>query len=661
MYCVRKVTNDLYWVGANDHRLALFENCFPIPRGVSYNAYCLLDEKTVLFDTVDWSACRQLLENLAYVLDGRELDYLLVNHLEPDHAACIEEILLRHPKVKLISNEKAFMLMRQFGFHVDGHECIEVKEGDTFSFGKHTVTFVGAPMVHWPEAMVTLDVTDGVLFSADAFGTFGALDGKLFAHAGSFHVTAEKIESMVSATNSLKGTVEQHTSAISQTASRIDQFVQKITFDSKGNITNIDKAGLVTESNIATMFAEKVDPNGDIVRRAQISAFITEGEAGRLISNATIEADRINFTGKTIINGSFVVDTNGRVTMNDITANNLTLKGSITGTDATLNGITANNLTLKGNISGIDAILNDITANNLTLKGNITGAGATLNDITANNLTLKGSITGRDAVLNDITANNLTLKGTISGANATLNDITANNLTLKGNISGANAILNGITVNGKINASSGRIGDYLYLHGNGISTNSRAFVTDLTDSTTQFELSKSYYLHAIASDGGANSILIRPYQTMEAGTVKGVVTISATIPGRNRAIHVSSGESYFGGDVIVGKMYAPSSGTLEIAGPLKTQGVYRNTDVILSSVTRYSIKATDHTLLFYGNCTISLPSSSDGHEIWIMPNGNTISFPSGTFANSSRTNINGREWHVIKRVLGNWYLSWMSI
>ena len=176
MYCVRKVTNDLYWVGANDHRLALFENCFPIPRGVTYNAYCLLDEKTVLFDTVDWSACRQLLENLAYVLDGRELDYLLVNHLEPDHAACIEEILLRHPKVKLISNEKAFMLMRQFGFHVDGHECIEVKEGDTFSFGKHTVTFVGAPMVHWPEVMMEYESTDKVLFSADGFGKFGALD-----------------------------------------------------------------------------------------------------------------------------------------------------------------------------------------------------------------------------------------------------------------------------------------------------------------------------------------------------------------------------------------------------------------------------------------------------------------------------------------------------
>ena len=186
MYCVRNVTEDLYWVGANDHRLALFENCFPIPRGVSYNAYCLLDEKTALFDTVDWSACRQLMENLEHVLDGRLLNYLVINHLEPDHAACIEEVLLRYPDVKIISNEKAFMLMRQFGFHVDDHECIEVKEGNTFSFGKHTVTFVFAQMVHWPEAMVTFDLTDGVLFSADAFGTFGALDGKLFADEVNF-------------------------------------------------------------------------------------------------------------------------------------------------------------------------------------------------------------------------------------------------------------------------------------------------------------------------------------------------------------------------------------------------------------------------------------------------------------------------------------------
>lgn len=186
MYCVRNVTEDLYWVGANDHRLALFENAYPIPRGVSYNSYLLLDEKTVLFDTVDFGSCRQLIENMTHVLAGRSLDYLVVNHLEPDHAGSIEEVLLRWPKVKIISNEKAFMLMRQFGFHVDTHDQIEVKEGDTFSFGTHTVTFVFAPMVHWPEVMVTFDVTNGVLFSADAFGTFGALDGKLFADEVNF-------------------------------------------------------------------------------------------------------------------------------------------------------------------------------------------------------------------------------------------------------------------------------------------------------------------------------------------------------------------------------------------------------------------------------------------------------------------------------------------
>lgn len=180
MYSVRSVTKDLYWIGANDRRLALFENIHPIPRGVSYNAYVLTDEKTVLFDTVDWSACRQFLENLEYVLDGRTLDYMVINHMEPDHGASIEEILLRYPDVTIISTEKAFLLMRQFGFHIDGHTLDTVKEGDTRCFGSHTVTFIAAPMVHWPEAMVTFDVTNGVLFAADAFGSFGALDGKLF-------------------------------------------------------------------------------------------------------------------------------------------------------------------------------------------------------------------------------------------------------------------------------------------------------------------------------------------------------------------------------------------------------------------------------------------------------------------------------------------------
>ena len=185
MYTVRKVTEDLYWVGANEHRLHLFENIHPIPRGVSYNSYLLMDEKTVLFDTVDWAVCREFLNNVEHVLDGRDLDYVIINHLEPDHAASLDEVLIRYPNAKVISNERAFMMMRQFGFNVDGKE-IQVAEGDAMSFGKHEITWVEAPMVHWPEAMVSFDTTNGVLFSADAFGSFGALDGKLFADEVNF-------------------------------------------------------------------------------------------------------------------------------------------------------------------------------------------------------------------------------------------------------------------------------------------------------------------------------------------------------------------------------------------------------------------------------------------------------------------------------------------
>lgn len=179
MYSVRKLTDDLYWIGANDHRLSLFENIHPIPRGVSYNSYILLDQKTVVFDTVDWSVCRQFLDNLKAVLNGRDLDYLVINHMEPDHAASMEEVLIRYPNVKVIATEKAFMLMTQFGFDVEERK-IQVKEGDTFSFGKHEFVFVEAPMVHWPETMVSYDTKDKILFSADAFGSFGALDGKMF-------------------------------------------------------------------------------------------------------------------------------------------------------------------------------------------------------------------------------------------------------------------------------------------------------------------------------------------------------------------------------------------------------------------------------------------------------------------------------------------------
>ena len=180
MHCTRKVTEDIIWIGGSDRRLALFENVFPIPRGVSYNSYLLKDEKTVLLDTVDRSIAGQFLENLAFALDGRKLDYMIVNHMEPDHCALIEEIVRQYPEVKVVENAKTFGMIQQFYTFDIAEHSVTVKEGQTLNTGKHTLHFVMAPMVHWPEVMVTYDETDKVLFSADAFGTFGALNGNIF-------------------------------------------------------------------------------------------------------------------------------------------------------------------------------------------------------------------------------------------------------------------------------------------------------------------------------------------------------------------------------------------------------------------------------------------------------------------------------------------------
>ena len=186
MYCVKNVTEDIFWIGASDRRLNLFENIYPIPRGVSYNSYVIMDEKTVLLDTVDRSVGNQYLENLDHVLGGRKLDYLIVNHMEPDHCATIAEIVLRHPEVKIVGNAKTFTMIGQFyDFDVEPHKVV-IKEGDTLSTGKHTLAFAMMPMVHWPEAMATYDAYAKILFSADAFGTFGALAGNIFADQVNF-------------------------------------------------------------------------------------------------------------------------------------------------------------------------------------------------------------------------------------------------------------------------------------------------------------------------------------------------------------------------------------------------------------------------------------------------------------------------------------------
>lgn len=181
MHCTGKVLEDVFYVGSSDRRLALFENVFPIPNGVSYNSYLVMDEKTVLIDTVDRSVSGVFLENVEHILEGRKLDYLIVNHMEPDHAATIGELRLRHPETQIVATKRALDMIGQFFDADTSIPSHAVKEGDQLKTGRHVFTFVNAPMVHWPEVMVTYDMTDKILFSADAFGTFGALNGNLFA------------------------------------------------------------------------------------------------------------------------------------------------------------------------------------------------------------------------------------------------------------------------------------------------------------------------------------------------------------------------------------------------------------------------------------------------------------------------------------------------
>ncbi|MEG0270450.1 MAG: FprA family A-type flavoprotein [Clostridia bacterium] len=181
MECITALREELFWVGGNDRRLALFENAFPIPKGVSYNAYLWLDEKTVLLDTVDKAIGALFFENLKAGLQGRTLDYVLVNHMEPDHCATLGELCRLYPEATLVCSAKAAMMIGQF-FSDDLVARVKtVAEGDKLQTGKRCFAFYMAPMVHWPEVMVSYEETTGTLFSADAFGTFGAVSGLLFA------------------------------------------------------------------------------------------------------------------------------------------------------------------------------------------------------------------------------------------------------------------------------------------------------------------------------------------------------------------------------------------------------------------------------------------------------------------------------------------------
>jgi len=181
MHNIRKITDDLIYIGANDRRITRFENQHPVPNGMSYNSYLLLDEKTVLLDTVDKAVGELFLENLHVALSGRSLDYMVIQHMEPDHCALIPRILELHPQVRVVGSQKTFGMIQQF-FGLDlADRAMVMKENDTLQTGTHTLRFLMAPMVHWPEVMVTYDETGKRLFSADAFGAFGAVNGNLYA------------------------------------------------------------------------------------------------------------------------------------------------------------------------------------------------------------------------------------------------------------------------------------------------------------------------------------------------------------------------------------------------------------------------------------------------------------------------------------------------
>ena len=181
MYSIKKITENLTWVGANDRRLAMFEGVYSVPKGVSYNSYLLQDEETVLLDTVDKAVHHRFIENLIHALGGKAVDYLIVQHMEPDHSAGICDLLTRYPDMTIVCNAKTVAFIKQF-LDVDIEARMKVvSEGDVLNTGKHNLHFVMAPMVHWPEVMVTYDSTAKILFSADAFGHFGALNGAIFA------------------------------------------------------------------------------------------------------------------------------------------------------------------------------------------------------------------------------------------------------------------------------------------------------------------------------------------------------------------------------------------------------------------------------------------------------------------------------------------------
>lgn len=180
MYCCTKVINDVSWIGVNDRKTERFENYMPLPYGVAYNSYLINDEKTCVIDAVEFGSSALYIEKVMLGLDGKNLDYIVINHVEPDHSSGLKDVLRVFPNVKIVGNSKTLGMLRAFNIEFPDENFVTIKEGDILDLGKHKLTFAMIPMVHWPESMVTYDITEKILFSNDAFGGFGALDGGIF-------------------------------------------------------------------------------------------------------------------------------------------------------------------------------------------------------------------------------------------------------------------------------------------------------------------------------------------------------------------------------------------------------------------------------------------------------------------------------------------------
>ncbi len=243
MNCTQNITNDIVWVGSGERRLALFENLFPLENGVTYNSYVILDEKTALLDTVDSSVSGQFFDNLQATLQGRELDYMVINHMEPDHCANIDEICRRWPGVKIVGNTKTFQFIKQFyaELSLEGRTH-EVKEGDTLSLGRHTLRFLMAPMVHWPEVMLTYETTQDILFSADAFGTFGGYTGNIFSDEMNY-----KEQCLSEARRYYTNIVGKYGAQVLAVLKKLDGITPKIICPLHGPILRGDDIGMMVE------------------------------------------------------------------------------------------------------------------------------------------------------------------------------------------------------------------------------------------------------------------------------------------------------------------------------------------------------------------------------------------------------------------------------